>query len=310
MVRSKPKIQVTIVIPTHGSAPYLTKVLSGLEAQTYRNFEVIIVDNNKAKQKFDKLPSFDYDLKVIHESRIGLSIARNTGIAYAQGQYVAFLDDDAVPEPIWLDELISGFIRYNTSVIGGAVKLVLPDDLPLWFVPELRIFLAELLYEGKDIPNIDEAKYIVGANMCVKKSIFNLIDGFSASFGRVGRMLRSSEELEFCRRVQKAKYRVSFVYSAQVNHHISPERIQKKYFLSRAYWQGRSDAMLEITHGRPTAFSKRNNWINLKIFFNEIIRFFCLGEESDHFLQQVHIIREYGYFFQYILLTFSIRLFT
>lgn len=310
MIKSKHKIQVSIVIATHESAQYLPKVLSALEIQTYSNFEVIIVNNNISKKKLDFLPNYKFDLKLIHEAKIGLSIARNTGITHAKGQYIAFLDDDAVPKPNWLAELIFGFSRFNASLIGGAVELIFFEELPRWFDPELRIFLSELLYDRKDIESIDEAQYVVGANMCVDKRVFSLFGGFNESFGRSGRLLRSSEELELCRRIQKANCRVSFVYSAQVRHFVSPERMKKHFFILRAYWQGRSDAMLEKHHGRPILFGKRNNWINLKVLFIELIRLFRLGKEANRFLQRVHTIREFGYLFQYLLLSFSKRLVT
>jgi glucosyl-dolichyl phosphate glucuronosyltransferase len=297
-------IPFSVVIATHGPATYLAKVLEGLAAQTYRDFEVIIVDNNERPAvKVDTLPGPLCHLEVIHESRVGLSIARNAGVARARGRYVAFLDDDSVPAPTWLAELSAGIKRYGAAVAGGTVRLTLPHNEPSWLAPEMRSLLSELLYDGQDIADVGEDQYIVGANMCVAKELFGSVGGFDHSFGRVGAVLRSSEELELCRRAQKAGYRVSFISQAVVWHSIPSRRLRKSYLLSRAYWQGRSDGLLEVRHGRPATFGVRNNRKNLTTLFRAVFKSICLGGEARRFPRYLNVVREYGYCLQYASLT-------
>ena len=258
-MKSNPPL-FSIIIPTYGEATYLGKVLSGLANQSERDFETIIVNNNPyLKTNTHTLPQSDLELRIIHESRNGLSYARNAGIANSMGRFIAFLDDDGVPDYQWLANLITGIDRYHADMLGGTVRLILPKTEPSWFYPELRGLLSELIYDGEDIPDIGDDLYIVGANMCVSKAACQKVGGFSHYFDRTATTLRSSGELEYAKRLQRAGYRVSFIASAFVWHHISENRLQKKYFISRLYWQGRSDALLEMKWGRPAAFGRRDN---------------------------------------------------
>src|ERR1700689_2131762 len=84
---------VSVIIPSSRGGPWLEEAVRSVMAQTYSNWELLLVDNGLKHP----LPSWIVDIekvKVLHESRSGISFARNAGISAAQGRYVAFLDDD------------------------------------------------------------------------------------------------------------------------------------------------------------------------------------------------------------------------
>lgn len=294
----------SVIIPTCGPATYLRKVLSGLTKQTEKNFETIIVDNNRDSPiDLTDMPRPGVRLVVIREPRNGLNYARNAGVAHARGAYIAFLDDDGVPEESWLENIVCGIDRHHVELAGGSVRLVLPHMEPLWFFPELRTLLSELLYDGLDIPDIGDDLYIVGANMCASKKAFELVGGFDPSFDRTATTLLSSGELEFSKRLQRAGGRVAFIASAEVFHQIPPRRLTRKYFISRAYWQGRSDALLEFKWGRPISFGTRDNRKNFLALLHAICKLRFSGCDAIQFSRYLHVMREYGYCIQYASLT-------
>jgi len=292
--------EFSVVIPTYGPAPFLSSVLSALNSQQHRDFEVIVVDNNPTpKAKAGLECKTRQSLRLIHDEQLGLSRARNVGVDHARGEYVAFLDDDAIPDPEWLFELAIGIPKYQATVAGGCVQLQMPNQVPRWFDPAVRPMLSELVYSGRDIPEISLSQYIVGANMCIARKAFEKAGGFRVGFGRVGRVLRSHEEVEFCRRLQRFGYRISFLARACVHHQIPAVRLRRSFLLRRAYWQGRSDVLLEMAHGRPMLFGERNNIKNLKCLGRSVVDAVQTCPRRTGFTSSLQLAREFGYLVEF-----------
>ena len=292
-------IQTTVVIPTCGAATHLADVLAGLARQTNQSFELIIVDNNFVPHVRSSIIE-DSGLRgeVIHEEQNGLQHARNAGVKLAQGDYVAFLDDDAVPAPSWLANLVEGTQRYDAIASGGSVILKFTSPPPSWIGNKERALLSELLYSRSDIPALADDMYITGANMCVDRLAFDRIGLFDPEFDRTATSLRSSGDLEFARRLQAAGLRVAFIASAAVHHHIDPFRLTKRYLLARAYWQGRSDALLESKCGRPETFGRRDLRANAIALFGRLRDFVRGPPERNVIARELALAREYGYCLQ------------
>lgn len=238
-------------------------------------------------------------IRVLHEPVIGLSRARNVAVSAAAGKYVAFLDDDVVPDSSWLENMLAGLERHRATVTGGAIHLRLEIDPPQWFGHEARQLLAELLYDGVDISSIGQDQYICGGNLLASGAIFRSIGGFSESFGRVGGLLRSSEELEWCRRVQAGGLGVAFVASARVEHVIPSRRLRLSFLTKRGYWQGRSDALLEHRHGRPREWQPRSNAQNLREVIRRLKTLLLSPNKNTRAAECIRLARELGYCLQY-----------
>lgn len=294
----------TVVIPTFGDARHLEAVLGGLAKQNMRDFDVIVIDNNRHRSLSRALfATACIPAVLVHEPRNGLVHARNTGVRHATGRFIAFLDDDAVPTPTWLSELTSGLERYQSAVAGGSVTLHLGCDPPRWLGAAERTLLSELTYDGLDVPVLGDDMYIVGANMCIRRDAFDRFGLFSNGFGRTATSLRSSEELEFTRRLQSAGERISFVASAVVQHQIEPFRLTTRYMRSRSYWQGRSDALLEARWGRPESFGRRNWKMNVEALLLRLKAHVFERDSAARAASQFALAREFGYCLQAWLLT-------
>ena len=105
----KPNPNISVIIVCWNSANYLSRCLNSLSAQTNRNFEVIIVDNDSKDNSVlgleENYPNLD--LRIEHlESNLGFAVANNIGARLARGKWLALLNSDAFPEPDWLEQLV------------------------------------------------------------------------------------------------------------------------------------------------------------------------------------------------------------
>ncbi len=125
--RSHPH-RVSLIIPTHNGADMLDECLGALGRQTYRDFETIVVDD-ASTDGTEKLLSRTPDvvsLRIPGKKGHGFVAACNLGLAKARGEILVLLNNDAVPDPTWLEELIGGLDR-NPWASLAASKLVLYD---------------------------------------------------------------------------------------------------------------------------------------------------------------------------------------
>src|SRR5438552_4401634 len=119
---------VSVIVPTRNGAGLLAECLEALGRQTYQDFETIVVDDASTDGTSEVLGSHP-DVKVVKlpgERGHGFVAAVNAGLAVARGEVLALLNNDAVPDPDWLFELVSALDR-NPWASMAASKLVLYD---------------------------------------------------------------------------------------------------------------------------------------------------------------------------------------
>ncbi|MDX5383296.1 MAG: glycosyltransferase [Rhodobacterales bacterium] len=114
------KPQVSIVIVSRQRPAALSLCLAAVARLTYPTYEVIVVADQSGLQAASDLP-FSGSIKSVAFDEPNIAAARNRGIAQAAGQIVAFIDDDAVPEPRWLDHLVLPFVDTDVAAAGGYV---------------------------------------------------------------------------------------------------------------------------------------------------------------------------------------------
>jgi len=213
--------------------------------QEFNYFNVIVVvDYNPDLQR--RVVAQFPNLKVIeNRGQKGLSGARNTGIRAAPACYIAFLDDDAVAEPQWLQRL-SQPMKEDPNVMGVVGK-ILPkwlDAFPAWF-PKEFYWVFGCTYRGVPTQR-SEVRNLIGGCMCVRAEVFNQVGGFRSEIGRIGTVPLGGEETEFCIRAHQANPQGKFIYepSARMQHEVPPKRTTWRYFRSRCYAEGLSKALI------------------------------------------------------------------
>jgi len=245
----------SVIICTYNRAEALDQVLAGLSVQTApaNSFEILVVDNNSTDHTREiverwgsKLPNLRY----LFESRQGLSYARNRGLEEAQAPIIAFLDDDAVPEPPWLSSLLTTYqtITPAPAAVGGKILLRWEGgQRPAWMHPDLMHSLGFQDY-GEEIRQVP---HINGGNMSFRADLVRRYGGFDVRLGRRGEAQFTSEESELQLHLRQDGHSIYYQPQAVVWHLIGRERQRPEYFLNRFYGHGVSDAMRYKLHRWP-----------------------------------------------------------
>jgi glucosyl-dolichyl phosphate glucuronosyltransferase len=175
----------------------------------------------------------------------GLSGARNSGVAIAQGDLIAFLDDDAMAAPDWLERLIAAYRDEHTIGVGGAVEpLWSVEQPPRWF-PDEFLWVVGCTYRG--MPQRDGmVRNTIGANMSFRREAFEVAGGFQQGVGQVGASLHRCDDTEFCIRLSQCCPGRHFRYepAARVHHRVPASRANWRYFRERCYTEGESKALI------------------------------------------------------------------
>ena len=112
---------VSVVVNTYNRAASLRQTLQGLRRQNYSHFEVIVVNGPSTDETTEVLRAQSGEIRIGHCSLRNLSISRNVGLEMARGEFIAFIDDDAVPDEDWLVDAIAAFDSNEVGGVGGFV---------------------------------------------------------------------------------------------------------------------------------------------------------------------------------------------
>lgn len=209
---------------------------------------VIVVDRNPALSAALRGASWPLAVTVMDSTGAGLAAARNTGWRATKADLVAFIDDDGVASPGWLDELATALTRHRAGVVGGAIEPRWMHGEPAWYSSRLG-WVVGCTYEG--LPTVPSAvRNVIGCNMMIRRPLLEALGGFNSTLGRSGRSLDGSEETEFCIRANAIGDVVFFVPGATVFQVLPPSRAAFRYVLRRAWSEGRSKRRLVALHGQ------------------------------------------------------------
>ena len=227
----------------------LNEVLAALEQQTVIPHEIVLVIDHNATLLAQARAAFPHVRVLAHEGVAGAAGARNTGSAVAEGQVLAFLDDDAVPDTSWLERLLSPFEDPAVAVVGGASLPRWEESRPRWFPPEFD-WIVGCSHAG--MPSTPtRVRNVWANNMAIRREIFQLLAGFDCAFGPRPGAPRYCEETELCIRLAHAFPQAIVLYhpEAVVRHLVPRERATPGYYLIRSVREGRSKALLTALVG-------------------------------------------------------------
>lgn len=250
---------ISVVICTHNRAGYLSAAINSLLAQSISRtlYEILVVDNCSTDSTREVVRKFsvDHNVKYLHEPNLGLSHARNTGWRNARGKYAAYLDDDAVAGTVWLEKALEAFERVMPmpGCVGGKVTPIWEALRPRWISNELVTGLTAV--DWSDEPHqIDDLgrQWLVGANIAFPVEVLKRVGGFVPCLDRVGSRLLSGGDVFLQKQIQKAGYKCFYYPDMAVQHVVPRTRLTQRWFIARYFWQGVSDAVMQLIEERPS----------------------------------------------------------
>jgi glycosyltransferase involved in cell wall biosynthesis len=250
---------ISVILCTRNRADLFEKAMASLVQQEFpsTDYEIIVVDNASTDRTPEIARRFQEiaPVRYFRETRLGLCIARNTGWQNAAGRYIAFFDDDAIARPGWLRAIWDAFERWPKSagVIGGRVEPIWQGARPPWLSNEIAgsLTIVDWGPSEKIIEDIGR-EWLVGANMAVPKAVLFEVGGFHPWLDRVGDKLISSGDVFLQKEVMRRGYQCLYVPSVAIEHLVPPSRLNRKWFLQRFYWQGVSDAVMQLIERTPS----------------------------------------------------------
>ena len=237
-------VDVSVVICTYNRAAMLRDSLtSWLDVDvTGRRPELVVVDNASTDATRDVVAEFgptpDGALRYVYEPRSGLSHARNRGIREAWGKIIAFADDDVFFDRRWLQVLVDTFEQHpEIHCVGGNSIPVFEAERPAWLSENMLTYYGSTLSGDEDrLMRFPEHPF--GVNMAFRRSVFERVGDFRTNLGRKKDSLLSNEERELFHRVSAADLRVYYTAAAVIYHRVPAARLDQRWLLRRAYWQG------------------------------------------------------------------------
>ncbi|HXG94351.1 MAG TPA: glycosyltransferase [Blastocatellia bacterium] len=172
-------MQVSVVIPTFNSARYVVDAVESVLSQSFRDFEIIVVDDGSTDETEDVMRRYESKVRYIRQANGGVARARNRGIEEARGQYVAFLDADDTWFADKLERQMAALASHpQYRVCYTAFTMVDSELAPLGTVRSSRVgsTLEDLLLRGNVIGSI--------CTVLCERSLFETVGGFDAALSQ------------------------------------------------------------------------------------------------------------------------------
>lgn len=219
---------ISVVVCTYNGSATIRDCMEGLMRLAYPRFEVIVINDGS----IDSTPEIvnEYPVRLITTVNQGLSQARNRGIYESKGDIIAYIDDDAYPDPHWLHYLAFAYANTDHAGIGGP-NIAPPEDGPI------ARSVANAPGGPVHVLVTDEiAEHIPGCNMSFRKEALLAVGGFDPQYRTAG------DDVDLCWRIQLIGYTIGYHPAALVWHH---RRNSVKAYWKQQVGYGKAEALLE-----------------------------------------------------------------
>jgi len=247
-----PRPLVTAIICTRNRERFILACVESLLQQQAdpESYEILVVNNGSTDGTGEILKPLAERgaIRVIDEPVAGLSRARNTGWLHALGEYVGYIDDDAVADPTWIGAALEVFqtVKPRPGWVGGPIQLTWETARPAWVDDELAVPLGYLYWGNLPRP-LTRAERLGGGNGFFPRAVLDKLDGFDERLGRGAIGLLSGEETQLQYRIEQAGLELYYHPKICIHHFVGRERTQPGWFYSRYFWGGVTDYMMART---------------------------------------------------------------
>lgn len=239
-------MRIAICVATCQRPIELRRLLDGLNRLTFEKntppqVDVIVVENDNSGQGLkvceENRPTFRWNLISSSESRRGISYARNRSVSLvpADADFVAFIDDDEIPDPTWLDELLAAYHTFQAEVISGVVAPKYASDTPEWII-------QGKFFERESLPTGTVLETAATNNVMVRADRLRSLDPiFDERFALTG-----SEDYNLFCRLHAANNKIVRCNDAVVYEPIPPSRTNVGWIMHSAFRVGNSITLSDL----------------------------------------------------------------
>ena len=257
-------MKVSVVVCTYTMDRYdvFKAAVESVLAQTYDPVEVVLVIDGNSEVYERVAEEFgDHESVIIHdnEENRGISFSRTKGAELASGEIVAFIDDDGVAEPDWIEHHVAAYEETDAVAVGGYVAPEWVTSKPAFF-PEEFYWLVGCTERGF-AEDGEEIRNGYGSNVSYRRSVFLDVGGYDVNTGRKGdRHIQAHEAPVGIRIREEYGKGVVYVQDAVVHHKLFEYRGDFRWLVFRSFWQGFSKRVMELLYpgaqGNESAFLK------------------------------------------------------
>jgi glycosyltransferase involved in cell wall biosynthesis len=256
------RYKISAVICSYNRARFIIDAVDSIFNQDFdkRLYEVIVVDNNSTDDTLERLKAYQqqhpcYHFRFVTETNQGVAYTRTRCAKEAQGEIVAYLDDDSKAQRGWLKQIVDFFAQdEDVYSIGGKITPYFLTGIPEWY-SKYFFGLVGKFDQGPYVKQLKGQRYPCGANMAFRKKVFDEIGYFNTALGRSGKGLLATEEKDIYLRILKHGKKVFYLPAVEVLHAVESNKFDHDYVRRHSMGIGGGERLR--LKGKPIALFKK-----------------------------------------------------
>lgn len=250
------RLTLDVIIPTYNRANLLKHTFASLLAARLPldlTVQINVVDNNSSDDTSQVVRSYQtrfaqagLKLHYLFETQQGRSHALNHGIAATKGGLIGLIDDDEEIDPHWFECISAVFKRPDIDFIGGPCKPRWSQTAPAW-LPQGYGAVLGLVEAGPTVQRFgqDYSGMLMGGNAVLRREVLERVGLYAPHLGRGSRDLLAGEDQDMSDRLLASGARGEYRPDLVIYHYVPPERLTKRYYRRRVFWNGVSHGLID-----------------------------------------------------------------
>lgn len=292
-------VKVSVIIPVYNTSKYLESCIKSVLCQSYENFELIMIDDGSKDNSYETMEAYaklDARIHIYKQKNQGVSITRNKGLKYSQGEYITFIDSDDTIEYDFLERLVEPLSKKQFDLVLSGIVDVKDSNSVI-----KRVLLAEKEWDLNDghvcLPFLSQELMTSPVAKLYKKSI---IDNYNLSFNL---SLSFAEDREFNFRYIgciKNAYTINFAgyfYRRDVQGSLTKKEHPEAFKYDYLHWTMERDFLEKRNacdiSAKAYCVNKLFNLINDEIVLN--VKTYPFVKAYQKTLQEIKEVKDYKY---------------